>query len=249
MVLVDGRYCPAVVHECLEWHPAYLKEQKRLEGLRARGEPVGRSNVAARCLRFREPSTCATERRPLRFCMDRYEWPNVAGKLPQVLTSWTQARDTCRGVGKRLCNEHEFNFACEGEQVLPYTYGFRRDATRCAIDRPYIRGSTRFMHYDACLADDECRAALAEVDQRVPIGAMPRCVSPFGVHDLNGNVDEWVLRIGEEAPSRSGLKGGWWGPLRNRCRPITTFHLESDYGYGIGFRCCRDATAAEGSSE
>jgi formylglycine-generating enzyme required for sulfatase activity len=70
---------------------------------------------------------------------------------------------------------------------------------------------------------------------------MPRCVSEHGVYDLNGNVNEWVVRTDQRAPNRSGLKGGWWGPVRNRCRPMTTFHLEGDYGYEVGFRCCKDA--------
>ena len=39
--------------------------------------------------------------------------------------------------------------------------------------------------------------------------------------------------------------GAWWGPVRNRCRPMTTFHLEGDYGYEVGFRCCKDAPAGD----
>lgn len=242
MVLVAGDYCPALVHTCLEHHAEYVREQQRLEQLREQGKAVGRSNVAERCLRFEQPSRCVSRRRrPMRFCMDRYEWPNQKGAIPRVLTSWTQARQLCRDVGKRLCTEHEFNFACEGEQLLPYAYGYVRDASKCSIDRPYVRASTRLMHYEACQQDPTCRQELAAVDQRVPAGAMPGCVSPFGVYDLNGNVDEWVMRVGQEAPSRSGLKGGWWGPLRNRCRPMTKFHKESDYGYGIGLRCCKNA--------
>jgi formylglycine-generating enzyme required for sulfatase activity len=66
-------------------------------------------------------------------------------------------------------------------------------------------------------------------------------VSPFGVYDLNGNINEWVERPGKEYPNRSGLKGGWWGPVRGRCRPTVGFHKEDDYGYEEGFRCCKDA--------
>jgi formylglycine-generating enzyme required for sulfatase activity len=66
-------------------------------------------------------------------------------------------------------------------------------------------------------------------------------VSPFGVYDLNGNINEWVFRPKEKYPNRSGLKGGWWGPVRGRCRPTVGFHKEEDYGYEEGFRCCKDA--------
>lgn len=242
MELVEGQYCPVIRHECLEHHPEYVREQKRLERRKAEGLPVGRSNVAERCLRYREPSTCISKKtRPMRFCMDRFEWPNRQGEIPQVLTSWTEAAAACRDRGKRLCTAQEFNFACEGEQLRPYVYGYERDSSKCSIDRPYLRASTRFVKYRRCLEDPECKAELDEVDQRVASGTMAGCASVFGVHDLNGNVDEWVRRVDQEAPSRSGLKGGWWGPLRCRCRPMTTFHKENDYGYGIGFRCCQDA--------
>ena len=35
-----------------------------------------------------------------------------------------------------------------------------------------------------------------------------------------------------------GDYGGLWGPVRNRCRPMTVDHNEWHSGYQIGFRCC-----------
>ena len=81
---------------------------------------------------------------------------------------------------------------------------------------------------------------IERLDQREPAGSRPQCVSPFGVYDLNGNINEWVRRPGKERPNRSGLKSGWWGPVRGRCRPTVGFHKESDYGYEVGFRCCKE---------
>jgi hypothetical protein len=60
---------------------------------------------------------------------------------------------------------------------------------------------------------------------------------------MTGNVDEWVLNEAgsENGPEyQSGLKGGYWGPVRNRCRPATTDHNRWHHGYQIGFRCCAD---------
>ncbi|MCC6525354.1 MAG: SUMF1/EgtB/PvdO family nonheme iron enzyme, partial [Polyangiaceae bacterium] len=219
MALVAGRYCPVVSQPC------------------ARQNPV----AGHHCLAY-GPSSCAVkERVALRFCMDRYEWPNRKGELPLTLVSWPEARALCGALGKRLCTEREFNFACEGEAMRPFVYGFERSDAICNSDRPYRPRTFAFKAHDACMAEPACRAAFEGIDQRVPAGSRPGCVSGDGVHDLNGNANEWVMREDERAPRRSGLKGGWWGPVRNRCRPMTTAHLEGDFGYEAGFRCCRDA--------
>jgi formylglycine-generating enzyme required for sulfatase activity len=226
MVTVAGRFCPAADQTCLEHDADYLADRRRSE----------------RCLRFEEPSRCASpERVLLRFCIDRYEWPNRAGELPSVLVDWGTARAACESVGKRLCDETEWLFACEGEEMLPYATGFTRDPTACVIDRPYVSRPRRLGRWDACMGSPECRRDFERLDQREPSGAFPGCVSPFGAFDMNGNVNEWVNLPDAKAPRRSGLKGGWWGPVRNRCRPTVRFHDEADWGYEIGFRCCRDS--------
>lgn len=222
-VLVEGDYCPQVSQRCLE-----------------RPKVIGGKGYK-QCQRY-APSECrSATRRPMRFCMDRYEWPNRKGVKPRTLTSWPEARKMCAAKGKRLCTMDEFNFACEGEQMKPHVYGFERDDTACHFDRPYRERTYNYERWDACLANDACNKEYDRLDQRLPAGSMARCVSDHGVYDLNGNANEWVFRTDQRSPKRSGLKGGWWGPVRNRCRPMTTFHLEGDYGYEVGFRCCADA--------
>jgi sulfatase modifying factor 1 len=231
MVRVEGEYCPAVIQRCLRHHEEYERDPDA-------------ATVSERCLRYEKPSRCVSaQRRHLSFCMDRYEYPNQLGELPWVLTSWRQAKWLCEKEGKRLCTEDEYNFACEGPEALPHVYGYVRDATRCNIDQPYIQPdhSRAMLTYRKCLQDEKCRAELQRLDGRHRIGSRLTCVSWAGVVDLNGNVNEWVELPGEEPPNRSGLKGGWWGPVRCRCRPTVKFHHEFDYGYEAGFRCCRDA--------
>ncbi|NUP09880.1 MAG: SUMF1/EgtB/PvdO family nonheme iron enzyme [Polyangiaceae bacterium] len=234
MVRVEGDHCPALTQNCLDHHKEY-EHDKSL-----------RKTVSERCLRYESPSRCVSKKRkPLRFCMDRYEYPNKVGELPRVLTNWYHAKDLCEKQGKRLCTEMEFNFACEGPDMLPYVYGYERNDKICNIDKPYIfpDHSKQMLEYDECLADPWCKGEMARMDQRERIGQRTTCVSWAGVFDLNGNVNEWVDLPGEKPPNRSGLKGGWWGPIRARCRPTVTFHKESDYGYEAGFRCCSDVKA------
>jgi hypothetical protein len=175
----------------------------------------------------------------LNFCIDRFEYPNQKGAYPWIMVSWFEAEDLCAEEGKRLCNEEEWTFSCEGEEAIPYPYGYTRDATACVIDdhwRPY--------HETALRPRDGANAA-AELDhlwQGVPSGSYARCKSPFGVYDLTGNVDEWTKSVRDgERPSI--LKGGYWGPVRTRCRPATRSHDENHIFYQQGFRCCADAGA------
>ena len=85
--------------------------------------------------------------------------------------------------------------------------------------------------------------AMLELDrlwQGLPSGSRPTCKSKTGVYDMTGNVDEWTKSsVPGERPSV--LKGGYWGPVRTRCRPATKAHDETHTFYQQGFRCCADA--------
>ncbi len=177
----------------------------------------------------------ATE--PLRFCIDRFEYPNLRGAYPWIFVTWYDAKEICAAAGKRLCTEAEWTFACEGEEATPYPYGYERDPGACVIDMPWIA-----VDESALDARTETRV-LSEIDrlwQGESSGSRPRCRSPFGLYDMTGNIDEWTtsVRPGERP---SILKGGYWGPVRARCRPSTRVHGEDFAFYQQGFRCCANA--------
>jgi hypothetical protein len=120
--------------------------------------------------------------------------------------------------------------------MLPYPYGYERKAV-CNQD-----------HTD--LYEKNPRMQVLR-DLREPADARPECTSPFGVENLTGNMDEPVAREGFEnnAPFRNALKGGWWMPARNRCRPATTAHDDHFTDIQIGVRCCEAAGPASPVSE
>ncbi len=217
MQLIAGKFCPYVGHRCVDW----IDE--------------GRD----RCRRYAPPPLCEGRLEDKRFCMDRYEYPNVPGVLPVVMVSYLEADDACRAEGKRLCTEDEWTFACEGEERVPYPYGYERDATACNIDRPY-----NMPDFEAFNDSRKIAPEMERLDQRVLSGSRPRCVSPFGVFDMTGNVDEWT-RNPTPKPEKnvdiSSLKGGYFGPIRARCRPVTRSHNRWFRFYQVGFRCCADA--------
>jgi hypothetical protein len=178
--------------------------------------------------------------REMDFCIDRFEYPNRRGEHPVVMVAWPEAQALCAQQGKRLCDENEWTFACEGEEATPYPYGYGREAEQCGVDRPWRAYSAQaLVHRDAPAAGAE----LARLWQAAPSGSRPQCASSFGVHDMNGNVDEWTrgVRRGERPTI---LKGGYWGPVRTRCRPSTRSHDDKHVFYQQGFRCCGESSGA-----
>ncbi len=235
MVLVEGDYCTVLGHVCL----------KRLEG------------EVERCAEYAAPPICQGPIEKKRFCIDRFEYPNLEGVRPVAMVSWHEAKAACDAEGKRLCTGSEWTLACEGTERVPYPYGYTRDSTACNIDRPHPE-----VDGPALLEPRAVASEVARLDQRVPSGQMARCKSSYGVQDMTGNVDEWVvnekhfapgpdgrasggagtpLADGSERPFISALKGGYWGPVRNRCRATTTAHDEWFRYYEVGFRCCANA--------
>jgi sulfatase modifying factor 1 len=205
MVLVEGEYCPNVRQVCKRWidPPGAYREY--------------------RCAEYVQPATCSGDRVHKRFCIDREEWVKPGDTLPIAHQSWTSAGNVCESRGDRLCLESEWQFACEGDEMRPYPYGFKRDATACNIDRMNLGRPNAGLN-----------------DLRAPISAYPKCLSPFGVHDMSGNVEEWATLDEGKAPDRSSMKGAWWLPGKNTCRASTLGHGEIYEGPQVGVRCCKD---------
>lgn len=210
MVEVDGDYCTQLEQKCIRQEP------------RKRG-----------CDEYERSSVCKGETVHLRYCIDKYEFPNREGEKPLYDQNWYDADAKCKSVGKRVCQDPEWTLACEGPERLPYPYGYVRDSEACTIDKPSRRiNEDRF--YSVHREEE-----LARLDQRDPSGTRPRCVSGYGVHDMTGNVDEWTTNPSGK-PFRGALKGGNWGAWRNACRPSTLGHAAWFRYYQTGFRCCAD---------
>ena len=113
--------------------------------------------------------------------------------------------------------------------MQPYPYGFERRPV-CNQDR-----------YDLY---EHGRQRTTLRDLREPSTARPACVSPFGVFNMAGNLDEPVRRHDGAAPFDNALKGGWWMPSQNRCRFATTAHDDFYQGIQVGVRCCSSLAPA-----
>lgn len=213
MKLIEGDYCTEVEHECLvEWWA-----------------PQNRKRV---CEQFKPTAKCTGSRVAKRYCIDTYEWPNQKGVRPEVMNHFYQAQVKCAAMGKRMCTESEWTFACEGPQTKPFPYGWVRDPRKCNGDHEWDGPDMKKV-----AARDA--KELARLWKGVPSGSQPDCISDFGVADMPANTDEVCAGETSHAKFASVNTGGpWYSGVRNQCRPKVYTHDEGFYYYFLSFRCC-----------
>jgi hypothetical protein len=220
MLLVDGEYCEDLLVECLN---KFYAPQNHLWV----------------CLEVKEPTRCRGATRHMRFCIDRYEFPNKKGVRPMVMQNFYQAQVHCHARGKRVCTESEWTKACEGPKNEPFPYGYTRDPKKCRGDQPY-----GFPSRKKILERDPHE--LERLWKGVESGSQPECVSDYGVHDMPGNADELAASEtkgrGPKQDFDNVTTGGpWYYGVRNQCRPKIYSHDESFAYYYLSWRCCSEA--------
>jgi len=229
MVEVDGDYCTNEEQICLFNTD---NDGNRLPGA---GDP----NKA--CGEYRKPTRCLSDKVHLHFCIDKYEYPNKEGQKPQDWMTFYDAVKAVDAVGKRLCTHKEWTLAAEGPDMhpLPYGDGYHRDKNKCNFDN----SNPGIDVFQSKSPNDEASKRLR--DLLVPSGSKD-CVSDFGVHDMSGNIDEWVINESSQdycinktsGNCRTGLMGGHIWHVRNASRPMTTAHGAGFGWYETGTRSC-----------
>jgi formylglycine-generating enzyme required for sulfatase activity len=205
------------------------------------------------------------------FCVDRYEafvveldggavWPHspydtvggltvkavsAPGVVPQGYISQVQAAAACALAGKRLCSGAEFALACRGPDAGDdYPYGGQVHQPRLcnegkSFPMPLLFGSdpSKWTYQDF----NDPR--LNQLDGGLaPTGAYAGCVSPYGVYDCVGNLNEW----GSDPPDVNGhgrMRGGYYVDAQLNgpgCLYVTSAHEVAYHDYSTGFRCCKD---------
>ncbi len=171
----------------------------------------------------------------LTFKIDTFEAAVVDGAavssrhtVPALRATWYDAKAACEKAGKRLCTEAEWVSACQsaraqddnkngqfGDDMIEgtaYPYGDFHDDNRCWDDKE------------------------GEKFRPVYTGELPGCVTPTGVYDLTGNVEEWV----GDSPEHAALMGGAFDTSEDHAR---CYRRNDTFGAGYaaprtGFRCC-----------
>ena len=156
--------------------------------------------------------------------------------LPVVHISWDDAHAYAQWARGRLPTEAEWEKAARGADGRIYPWGNDFE--------PSVDLGTSLL-----------------TDQLTPVGNRPAAVSPYGVHEVAGNVWEWTAdwyqpyegnthRDSDYGEKHKVLRGGSWLEVRDETanryfRCANRLHAPPNYtASNIGFRCVRDVAPA-----
>lgn len=171
-------------------------------------------------------------------CIDQYEFPDIPCEYPVVWVKAREAAQICEAMGKRLCDAHEWEGACQGALQPPdYRFELARGVPdNLAVNR--LREAHNRAHaadkrwgYGPAYRSGVCATGSQKTpgcagggwnacgSNTYPTGAFPDCRSPLGVYDLHGNAAEHMnlpldpsqmASRGSQALGVTEMKGSWF---------------------------------------
>ena len=171
-------------------------------------------------------------------CIDQFEFPDIPCEYPLVWVKAVEAAQICAAVGKRLCDAHEWEGACEGALEAPdYRFDLAKGVSMSAAvarmravhnqtHAPQARWSYGPEFKRGICAQGGRKSASCEGggftqcgSNTYPAGDFPACRSPLSVYDLNGNAAEHMnlpltpaqmASTGSSALGVTEMKGSWF---------------------------------------
>ena len=183
-----------------------------------------------------DPSRQSAEQ--ARACIDQFEFPDIPCEYPVVWVKAEEAAQVCAAIGKRLCDAHEWEGACDGALTAPdYRFDLAQGMSpEAAVAR--MRAAHNQAHAASArwsYGPEFQRGVCAQAGHKsascqgggfeqcgsntYPAGDFPACHSPLWVYDLNGNAAEHMnlplnaaqmASTGSTALGVTEMKGSWF---------------------------------------
>ena len=172
-------------------------------------------------------------------CIDQFEFPNIPCEYPVVWVRTSEAAEICHVMGKRLCDAHEWEGACDGKLVDPqYPFNLVKKGERHTLSVNKMRKAHNRVHKknktwaygkafkkgicaQNSIKNEGCNGGNWKMcgSNTYPSGFFPECAGPLKVYDIHGNAAEHMsLPLSPDQMSSKGsrkygvteMKGSWF---------------------------------------
>ncbi|OGF67420.1 MAG: hypothetical protein A2Y62_15795 [Candidatus Fischerbacteria bacterium RBG_13_37_8] len=182
-------------------------------------------------------------------CIDQFEFPNIPCSYPVVWVRANEAVILCEILGKRMCDAHEWEGACNGNLLEPdyqFDLATEKDPNtaiklmrqfhdkkwgknkKWGYGNKYRKGACATGSYknEKCQGGDWSRCG----SNTYPSGYFPKCKSALEVYDMHGNAAEHMnLPLAESQMSSKGSKQLGYTEMKGSWFVFDTYYAHEDW--------------------